>query len=131
LNLLHTNNFIKAAEIFNTYIQTESCDNFLILFLLGSHFNRTNEFVSAKEFLIQAVKIFHCHVAFQELGKCFLGLNMLELAEKAFLSALQFETNNNDSMTNLREIYKIQGRYDAINFCDYNIQNNNNINNAH
>ncbi|CAG9797381.1 unnamed protein product [Chironomus riparius] len=129
LNLLHTRNFKKAAELFNTYIQTQSCDNFLILYLLGSHFNRTNEFVIAKEFLIQAVKLFHCHLVFLELGNCFVGLNLLELAEKAFLNALQFETNDIDSLVSLKETYKIQGRYDAINFCDYNIQYNNNINN--
>ena len=60
-----------------------------------------------------------------------MGLNLLELAEKAFLNALQFEINDIDSLVSLREIYKIQGRYDAINFCDYNIQYNNNINNVH
>lgn len=121
LNLLHTKNFKKAADIFNTYIQTESCDNFLILFLLGSHFNRTNEFVIAKEFLIQAAKIFQCHFVFQELGKCFMGLNLMDLAEKAFLNAHQFDTDGINSLMSLREIYKIQGRHDAVNFCDYNI----------
>jgi tetratricopeptide (TPR) repeat protein len=124
LNLLHTKNFKKAAQIFNTYIQTESCDNFLILFLLGSHFNRTNDFVIAKEFLIQAAKLFDCHVVFQELGKCFMGLNLMDLAENAFLNALQYEINDIDSLVNLGIIYKILGRYDALNFCDYSINNN-------
>lgn len=67
---------------------------FSYYFLLGSYFNRTNVFFIAKEFFIQAAKTFHCHVVFQKLEKCFMGLYLIELAEKIFFNALQFETDD-------------------------------------
>ncbi|XP_070500679.1 uncharacterized protein [Chironomus tepperi] len=117
LNLLHIKNFKKAADIFNTYIEMESCDNFLILFHLGSYFNRINEFIIAKEFLIQAAKLYQCQLIFQELGKCFMALTSIELAEKAFLNAIQYDINDIDTIISLKEIYKIQDRHDALDIC--------------
>lgn len=122
INLMLNNQHANAVELFNKFIDIDDCENFLLLFLLGRFYYQHNMYKNAVTLLSKSSHIFPCDLIFNELGKAHIKLNNLDLAEKNFQLAVNFNClhTSEDCWKNLFELYEKERRIDAAKLCKIN-----------
>lgn len=118
LNNQHEN----AVDLFNKFITIDDCENCLLLFLLGRFHYQQNLYEKAVRLLSKSSQIFPCQLTLNELGKAHVKLNNLDLAEKKFQLAVNFDClhTSDDCWKNLFDLYEKQHRVEAAELCKIN-----------
>lgn len=118
VTLMKLGKFEAAEKLFNCNVAVDDpkLEHFLMLFMFGVYYNKSDDFTNALKLLTQAVQIFPCHLTFTELGKCYKRLRNLPSAAKCFQQAINFD-NTCDAWKHLQEIYMKQNRMKLVDLC--------------
>ena len=104
---LKTNNLTSAIEIGNKVIELDIDKNPLSFFNLALAHDLNRDFKKAIKFykIVENINFKEKKILFNNMAKCFLGLNNVEEAKSYYLKALEIDKNDKFIVNNLLILY--------------------------
>ena len=115
---LKTNNLISAIEVGNKVISLDPNKNPLSYFNLALAYDLNRDFKKAIEYykLAENFNFEEKKILFNNMAKCFLGLNKAEQAKSYYLKALEIDENDKFIINNLLILYLRLGDKDQTEY---------------
>ena len=115
---LKTNNLTSAIEIGNKVIELDTDKNPLSFFNLALAYDLNRDFKKAIKFykIVENINFKEKKILFNNMAKCFLGLNNVEEAKSYYLKALEIDKNDKLIVNNLLILYLRLGDKNQIEF---------------